>query len=67
VSTSFITPPEEITMHDLSSPPAGSLEQHVLMGALGIRHTLLDQFHYRDYRYTNLQDAIAQARRDLKP
>jgi hypothetical protein len=53
-------------MHDLSSPPAGTLEQHVLMHALGIRHTLSDQFHYRDYRYTSLQDAIAQAKRDLE-
>lgn len=53
-------------MNDLSSPPPGTLEQHILMEELRIRHTLLDQFHYRDYRYTNLQDAIAQAKRDLK-
>jgi hypothetical protein len=53
-------------MDELSSPSADALEQHVLMEALGIRHTLLDQFHYRDYRYTNLQDAIAQAERDLR-
>jgi hypothetical protein len=52
-------------MDELSSPPAGSLEQLVLMEALGIRHTLLDQFRYRDYRYTKVQDAIAQAKRDL--
>lgn len=53
-------------MNSISSPIAGSLEQHILMDALGIRHTLSDQFHYREYRYTNLEDAIAQAKRDLQ-
>lgn len=30
----------------------------------GIRRVPVDYFHYREYRYTNLQDAIAQAERD---
>ena len=25
-----------------------------------------DQFHYGDYKYTDLKDAVAQAKRDLK-
>jgi len=43
---------------------ADSLELHILIQALGIRHTLSDVFHYRNYRYTNVEDAMAQARRD---
>jgi len=34
------------------------------MSSLGIRCVPVDYFHYRNYRYTNLKDAVAQARRD---
>ena len=30
----------------------------------GIRRIPVDYFHYREFRYTNLADAIAQAKRD---
>jgi len=30
----------------------------------GITRVAVDYFHYKDYRYTNLSDAIAQAKRD---
>ena len=32
------------------------------MAALGITRVPVDYFHYNDYRYTNLKDALAQAR-----
>ena len=35
-----------------------------LMERYGISRTPADYFHYGQYRYTNLQDAIAQAERD---
>ena len=34
------------------------------MATLGIRRVPVDYFHYRNYRYTNLKDAVAQAKRD---
>lgn len=34
------------------------------MARLGIVRVPADYFRYRDFRYTNLQDALAQARRD---
>jgi hypothetical protein len=38
------------------------------MATLGIRCVPVDYFHYRNYRYTNLKDAVAQARRHrLRP
>ena len=33
------------------------------MAELGITRVPVDYFHYREFRYTNLKDAIAQARR----
>jgi hypothetical protein len=34
------------------------------MAALGIVRVKVDYFHYRQFRYTKLGDAIAQAKRD---
>lgn len=34
------------------------------MSEYGIIRVPIDYFHYKDYRYTNLKDAIAQAKRD---
>ena len=34
------------------------------MAKYGITRVPADFFHYRQYRYTNLKDAIAQAKRD---
>jgi hypothetical protein len=40
-----------------------SAEQLSLMKKLNIRHSLVDAFHYREYRYSNIDDAVAQATR----
>ncbi len=32
----------------------------------GISRVSTDHFHYGDYKYTDLKDAVAQAKRDLK-
>jgi len=44
--------------------PLSDLE---LMERYGISRIPADHFHYRQYRYTNLKDAIAQAERDNPP
>lgn len=31
---------------------------------LGITRVSMEYFHYRNYRYTNLDDAVAEAKRD---
>jgi hypothetical protein len=33
------------------------------MAKYGITHVPIDYFHYEQYRYTNLADALAQAKR----
>jgi len=53
----------------MSKPPDNkplSAEQLVLMEKLNIRHSVVDNFHYQDYRYTNFDDAVAQATRKEK-
>jgi hypothetical protein len=35
------------------------------MAKYGIARIPVDYFHYREFRYTNLKDAVAQAKRDL--
>lgn len=34
------------------------------MAEFGITFAPVDYFHYRQFRYTNLKDAVAQAKRD---
>jgi hypothetical protein len=34
------------------------------MAAKGITRVSVDYFHYKSFRYTNLEDAVAQANRD---
>lgn len=34
------------------------------MAKYGITRVPVDYFHYREFRYTNLKDAIVQAKRD---
>jgi len=38
-----------------------------LMVRYGITRVPADQFHYKNYRYSRLGDAIAQAKRDAPP
>lgn len=42
------------------------LEAEHEMTRLGIIRVPADYFRYRDFRYTNLQDALARARRDAE-
>jgi hypothetical protein len=44
--------------------PALSVEARQEMDRYGIVRVPADIFRYREFRYTNLQDAIAQAKRD---
>ncbi len=44
--------------------PALSLEARQEMERYGIVRVPADSFRYREFRYTNLQDALAQAKRD---
>ena len=54
------SPVTEDTSSDLVS------EANEVMLAYGIARVPVDYFHYREYRYTRLTDAIAQAKRDKK-
>jgi hypothetical protein len=47
----------------IENPPAGFDDT---LAKYGITHAHQDIFHYGGYRYTNLQDAVAEARRHLK-
>ena len=47
-------------------PPAATLEsRETIMENLGIVRVPADVFHYRQYRYSKFEDAVAQAKRDL--
>jgi hypothetical protein len=45
---------------------AGSEPIESELSRLGITRVSQDYFHYKDYKYTDAKDAIAQAKRDLK-
>ena len=49
-----------------SFTPAAVTETTEEMTRLGIVVHPANRFHYGEYRYTNLSDAIAQAKRDGK-
>ena len=49
------------------SCPAISSEDAEEMAKYGITRVPIDYFHYGDFRYTNLKDAIAQAKRQQRP
>jgi hypothetical protein len=44
--------------------PAINSEIAEAMVKYGIARVPVDYFHYKEFRYTNLDDAIAQAKRD---
>jgi hypothetical protein len=44
--------------------PAINPEATEEMAKYGITRVPIDYFHYKEYRYTNLDDAIAQAKRE---
>lgn len=41
-----------------------SADQQALMSQHGITRVPADRYHYKEWRYSNLADAVAQARRD---
>ena len=45
------------------SSPASNSEGIDEMAKYGISRVPVDYFHYKEYRYTNLKDAVAQAER----
>jgi hypothetical protein len=47
--------------------PAISAEAVEEMAKYGINRVPVDYFHYGDFRYTNLKDAVAQAKRQQRP
>lgn len=49
---------------DSPAPSVTSTDDAAEMTRLGITNLPIDRFHYKDYKYTNLGDAIAQAKRD---
>jgi hypothetical protein len=57
---------------DMSSERQGELvsafgqEAAGEMLKFGITRISVDHFHYKDFRYTNVKDAIAQAKREEK-
>ena len=52
-------------MNDPSEPDEATAAKQ--MALYGITRIPADQYRYRDYRYSKLSDAIAQARRDKQP
>lgn len=41
-------------------------DESELMARCGITRVPVNQYHYKGWRYSNLADAIAQARRDVE-
>jgi hypothetical protein len=51
------------TTNRKSRRPAEKPEANDEMAKYGITRVPVDYFHYKQYRYTNLADAVAQAKR----
>ena len=45
-----------------TNPPPTEAE----MAKYGITRSTVEYFHYRDFKYTNVNDALAQAKREEK-
>lgn len=50
-----------------SSSEPGKVSEAELMARYGITRVPADQCHYKEYRYSRLSDAIAQAKRETPP
>jgi exosome complex RNA-binding protein Rrp4 len=46
--------------------PQISQEDRAVMSELGITRTLTSQFHIGDYRYSTLDEAVAEAERQIR-
>jgi hypothetical protein len=55
-----MTPPADGKETNPAINPATADE----MAKYGITRVPVDYFHYREFRYTNLKDAVAQAKRE---
>lgn len=56
-----MSPREEMPVEDPMPTRDAAVAE---MARYGIARVPTDTFHYREYRYTRLSDAVAQARRD---
>jgi len=52
-------------MIEESIPAATPKSREMIMEKLGIVRTTVDIYHYREFRYSKFEDAVAQAKRDL--
>jgi len=55
----------EVRMIEERTPAAKPESCDMIMENLGIVRTTVDIYHYREYRYSKFEDAVAQAKRDL--
>jgi len=53
-------------MNERHSPTAAPESREMIMESLGIVRVPADVYHYRQYRYSKFEDAVAQAKRDLE-
>lgn len=53
-----------MTIEQMRSAPDEAQENGSQLEKYGITKTHVDVFSYKEYRYSNLKDAVAQAKRD---
>ncbi|WP_159719047.1 hypothetical protein [Geminicoccus flavidas] len=53
------------TTKPVEETPAVEEKGHDEMAKYGITRVSVDQYHYKQYRYTHLDEAVAQAEREL--
>ena len=58
--------PGEQAMTDIPATGAAAPADEALMARYGIARVPADRFHYRDFRYSTLADAVKQAQRDQR-
>lgn len=51
---------------DKTQTETNRLATEAEMSKYGITRSTVDYFHYRDFKYTNMNDALAQAKREEK-
>ncbi len=52
-------------MNEEPTPPTTPENRDVIVENLGLVRATVDIYHYRQYRYSRFEDAVAQAKRDL--
>ncbi|WP_176594445.1 hypothetical protein [Sphingobium sp. EM0848] len=66
MSSAEISPIDLDETHRNNFPKKDNIEHNDLMKRYEIKHVIVDQYEYGRFRYSNLDDAVAQARRDDK-